>query len=542
MKPTRNTRKKSTAAVPPPQALAAIAAPQAERDESADQTGPLFNWLQERGAGVLLHPTSLPGDQGIGVFDAHAVRFLDFLSRSGIKYWQLCPLGPTGYGDSPYQCFSAFAGNPYLVDFMPLVNAGLLKDSDLAPLRALSADHTDYGAVYRIKLPLLAAAHAAYRAHGAALPYGDFAAFQASHVEWLEAYAYFRALKDHFSGRPWWEWPAEQRQFKSALQSPLYAQLAVQRESHAFSQYLFFGQWTDLRAAARQRGVEFIGDVPIFVAADSADVWANPELFELDQATGRPIAVAGVPPDYFSADGQLWGNPLYSWEAHAADGYKWWLARMRATFALYDIVRIDHFRGFDAYWRIPFPAETARHGTWEPGPGTALFRAIRHAFPDARIIAEDLGVLTDSVQRLLSDTGLPGMLVLQFAWGTDARNGYLPHNATPNSVIYPGTHDNDTTIGWYAAAPEVERDYTRRYLRVSGREVAWDFIRACYACASRLAVISQQDLFSLDTEARFNTPGKAEGNWQWRYRAEQLAKLSADTSTYLRELAKLYGR
>ncbi len=542
MKPTHPVREKITRLVPPPQALAAIAAPQAEPDEAADHPGPLFSWLQKRGAGVLLHPTCLPGDQGIGVFDAHAVRFLDFLSRAGIKHWQLCPLGPTGYGDSPYQCFSAFAGNPYLVDLLPLVRAGLLRESDLAPLRALPTDRVEYGALYRLKLPLLSAAHAAYRAKATPLPYGDFAAFCASQAGWLDSYTYFRALKDHFAGRPWWEWPAELRQHHTAVASPLYARLATQRESHAFSQYLFFGQWTALRAAARERGVEFIGDVPIFVAADSADVWANPELFELDPATGRPLAVAGVPPDYFSADGQLWGNPLYRWEVHAADGYRWWLARLRATFALYDIVRIDHFRGFDAYWRIPFPAETARHGAWVNGPGAALFRAIRHAFPAARIIAEDLGVQTPSVQRLLADTGLPGMLVLQFAWGSDATNSYLPHNAAPNTVVYPGTHDNDTTLGWYAAAPEAERDHARRYLRVSGREIGWDFIRASYACASRLAVVSLPDLLSLDTSARFNTPGKAEGNWQWRYRGEQFARLAADSTAYLRELAQLYGR
>ena len=542
MKPARSSRKKAPVAVPPSQALAAIAAPQAEPDEAADRPGPLFHWLKERGAGVLLHPTSLPGDQGCGVFDAQAVRYLDFLAAAGLKYWQLCPLGPTGYGDSPYQCFSAFAGNPYLVDLQPLVRAGLLAEADLAPLRALSADHTDYGALYELKNPLLHAAHATWRRTGAELPYGDFAAFEAREAEWLAGYAYFRALKDHFHGRPWWEWPAELRDYRSALTSPLHARLAGARESHAFAQYLFFGQWTQLRAAAKERGVEFIGDVPIFVALDSADVWANPDLFELDPVTRRPVAVAGVPPDYFSADGQLWGNPLYRWEAHAAEGYKWWLARMRATFALYDIVRIDHFRGFDAYWRIPFPAENARKGEWVSGPGAALFRAIRHAFPDARIIAEDLGLLTDSVLRLLADTGLPGMLVLQFAWGTDARNGYLPHNATPNSVIYPGTHDNDTTLGWYAAAPEVERDYVRRYLRVSGREIPWDFVRACYACASRLAVVSLQDLLGLDPAARFNTPGKAEGNWQWRYRPAQLEKLHAEAAPYLRELAQLYGR
>jgi 4-alpha-glucanotransferase len=540
MKSSRSSKK--TAATPPPQALAAIAAPQAEPDETADRPGPLFSWLKQRGAGVLLHPTSLPGNQGCGVFDAHAVRFLDFLKDAGMKYWQICPLGPTGYGDSPYQCFSAFAGNPYLVDLEPLVRAGLLAEADLAPLHALPAGRVDFGDLYRLKPGLLRSAHAAWRRDGVALPYGDFAAFTRENASWLEAYSYFRALKDHFGGQPWWEWPAEVRNHRSAASAGLFARLAVQREAHAFDQYLFFGQWAEIRAAANARGVQIIGDVPIFVAADSADVWSNPGLFELDPASGLPLAVAGVPPDYFSADGQLWGNPLYDWEVHRADGYAWWLARMRGTFALYDIVRIDHFRGFDAYWRIPFPAVNARQGEWVKGPGLDLFRAIRHAFPEARIIAEDLGVLTDSVVELRERSGLPGMLVLQFAWGTDAKNDYLPHNATPNSVIYPGTHDNDTSLGWYATAPEKERDHVRRYLRVSGREIAWDFLRACYACASRLAVFPLPDLLSLDSSARFNTPGKAQGNWQWRYRPEQLELVARDSGAYLRELAALYGR
>lgn len=503
---------------------------------------PLFDWLKRRGAGVLLHPTCLPGDQGCGVFDAHAERFLDFLAAAGVKYWQLCPLGPTGYGDSPYQCFSAFAGNPYLIDLAPLVAAGLLAESDLAPLRALPAERVDYGALHRLKLPLLRRAHRAWTAKRPALPYGDFAAFRREHASWLDSYCAFRALKDHCGGAAWTEWPAELRDFAAAQRSPLLAQLADECEAHAFAQYLFFGQWTRLRAAAKSRGVEIIGDLPIFVAFDSADAWANPALFELDPATLRPLAVAGVPPDYFSADGQLWGNPLYRWEAHAAEGYRWWIERMRAAFALYDLVRIDHFRGFDTYWRIPLPAENARAGEWRPGPGLALFRAIHAALPEARIIAEDLGDLTPGVHALRDACGFPGMLVLQFAWGGDAGNAYLPHHAAPNSVIYPGTHDNDTTLGWYRGASEHERDFARRYLRVSGAEISWDFIRAVYACTSRLAIYPLQDVFSLGSEARFNTPGKPEGNWQWRYDAAQLEQHFGGTTAYLRALAQLYAR
>ena len=503
---------------------------------------PLFNWLKDRGAGLLLHPTSLPGNQGCGVLDQHAVRLLDFLKAAGMKYWQVCPLGPTGYGDSPYQCFSAFAGNTYLIDLAALIPDGLLSPADLAPLAALSADRTDYGAIYHLKPRLLTQAYARFKQKQSMLPYGDFTAFCRQQAGWLEAYSYFRALKDHFNGVAWWDWPAEAREFSRTAKSPLRQQLAEEIAAYQFGQYLFFGQWALIRQAARARGIEIIGDLPIFVAGDSADAWANPGLFELDPKTLRPVAVAGVPPDYFSADGQLWGNPLYRWEAHQADGYAWWLARMRATFEICDIVRIDHFRGFDEYWRIPLPAANARVGAWMPGPGLALFRAFQAAFPRARIIAEDLGVLTDSVIQLREDTGLPGMLVLQFAWGGDAKNAYLPHHATPNAVIYAGTHDNDTTTGWFQATTEEARTHVRRYLRVDGRDIAWDFVRVSYASPARLAIVTLPDLLMLGSAARFNTPSKADGNWQWRYRAEALEKLFGGTTNYLSEIAALYGR
>ena len=521
--------------------LAAIAAPQAEPDESTDHPGPLFDWLKERGAGVLLHPTSLPGDQGCGVMDRQLTRFLDFLKNAGFRHWQLCPLGPTGYGDSPYQCFSAFAGNPYLIDLSRLVAAGHLAAEDIAPLRTLSKERTDYGALYRLKWSLLFKAHAAFLRSGGE-PVADFARFKDTHTFWLPAYAAFRALKDHFGGKAWTQWPAEIRSYALAQQSPLLARLTVEVDAHAFTQYVFFSQWDEVRAAAQERGISIIGDVPIFVAADSADTWANPELFELNPKTGKPLAVAGVPPDYFSADGQLWGNPLYRWPAHAAQDYSWWLARMRAAFALYDIVRFDHFRGFESYWRVPAAAETARKGKWTPGPGLALFHAIRHAFPDAKLIAEDLGEITPAVRQLLAATGLPGMAVLQFAFGGDAKNAFLPHNHTANMVVYPGTHDNDTTISWFQSADQRTRDHACHYLRVDGHEIAWDFLRAAYASPARLAVIALQDLLSLGPEARFNLPSKAEGNWQWRYTADQLARLDQNAAGYLRHLAGLYGR
>lgn len=503
----------------------------------------LFDWLATRIAGVLLHPTSFPGDQGVGTFDRHADRLLDFLQAAGMRTWQICPLGPTGYGDSPYQCFSSFAGNPYLIDLQDFVDRGLLAAADLRPLRELPAGHVDFGELYLRKWPLLRRAYASYlKAGSPALGAEGYAAFKERQAGWLEDYAYFQALKDHHGGRAWTEWPEDTRRFAAARRSPLRARLQAAIDSHCFFQYAFFSQWARVRAAAGRRGIEIIGDIPIFTAADSADVWSHPELFELDPATGQPLAVAGVPPDYFSADGQLWGNPLYAWKRHAADGYAWWHARLGASFELCDILRIDHFRGFDEYWRIPWPAATARVGAWMPGPGLDFFRSIKARFPEGKIIAEDLGVLTDSVTRLRDEAGLPGMAVLQFAFGDTAANPYLPHNLVPNSVIYPGTHDNDTSLGWYAAADERSRDHARQYLRVKGDEIGWDLIRASYGAVSRLAVIPLQDILSLGSAARFNSPGHPSGNWQWRYREDQLEGLFRGTAAYLEQLAALYGR
>ena len=508
-------------------------------------TDPLYGWLTggDRHAGVLLHPTALPGAYGIGSLDENAVAFLEFLAAAGFRHWQICPLGPTSYGDSPYQCFSAFAGNPYLIDVAALVRAGLLTNEDLAPLLRLGGDRVDYGALYNLKWPVLFQAHAQFvRSGRKLLPYGDFEAFRRQHAAWLPDYALFSALKGHFAGQPWWEWPASMRTPASARKTTLPRQLAERSEAYEYIQYLFFGQWARLRARAAALGIGIIGDAPIFAALDSADVWANPRLFQLDPKTSLPVAVAGCPPDYFSADGQLWGNPLYDWPVHAADGYAWWLARLRANFALFDVVRIDHFRGFEAYWSIPAGSATARPGHWVPGPGLDFFRAIRAALPDARLIAEDLGTLTPEVIALREATGLPGMAVLQFAFGGTSDNFYLPHNHRANCVVYPGTHDNDTTLGWYATADEKTRDHVRRYLRVNGQEVHWDFLRSAYASVCALAIIPLQDLLGLGSAARFNSPGVPQGNWSWRFRVEHLSALSGGATAYLRELAELYRR
>ncbi len=503
----------------------------------------VFNWLDERIAGVLLHPTALPSRYGVGAFDQAAIELLEFFAAAGIKAWQLCPLGPTGFGDSPYQCFSAFAGNPYLIDPGALVAAGLLKEEALQPLRALSQDRVDFGALYQLKLPILFSAHAAWKRDSKRpLPYGSFDTFRERHANWLPGYSLFSAIKEHFNGQPWWEWPAEVRSLERARKSPLAGQVAARAEAYEFVQYLFFGQWARLRQRAADLDMTIIGDAPIFAAIDSADVWAHPQLFRLDSATSRPTVVAGVPPDYFSADGQLWGNPLYDWPAHAAEDYAWWFDRLRANFELYDVVRIDHFRAFDTYWAIPAGAPNARTGKWEPGPGLPFFQRLRERLPHAKLIAEDLGDLSPSVITLREATGLPGMAILQFAFGSGADNLYLPHNLRANSAVYPGTHDNDTTLGWYASIDEPTRDHVRRYLRVSGREIGWDFIRAAYGAVSNLAIVPLQDLLSLGSAARFNKPGTSQGNWSWRYQAEQLRSLREGASPYLRELAGLYGR
>ncbi|HEX9785792.1 MAG TPA: 4-alpha-glucanotransferase [Opitutaceae bacterium] len=504
---------------------------------------PLFNWLTERAAGVFLHPSALPGDFGIGTLGREARHFVDFLGEADISYWQVCPLGPTSFGDSPYQGPSALAGNPYLIDVLALCEHGLIRQDALGPLLFLPQDRVDFGGIYKLKRPILRQAYNKFvsvkKLHQ---PYGDFAKFKENNASWLEPFALFQALKDHFGGRSWIEWPEEFATHSSAAKSSLRLTLAADIDAQRFYQYVFFGQWREMRDYARERGVSIIGDIPIFVALDSADVWANPSLFQFDTKEHQPRAVAGCPPDYFSADGQLWGNPLYDWDALSRDGYSWWLDRLRMSFELCDVLRIDHFRGFDSYWSIPAGSSTARIGEWKRGPGIAFFDTVQKAFPDAKIIAEDLGDINEDVRTLLKDSGLPGMAVLQFAFGGKADNYYLPHNLEANQVLYPGTHDNDTTRGWYHGAGIEVQDHVRRYLRVSGDDISWDFIRACYSAVSRLTVFPLQDLLNLDSRARFNTPGVAQGNWSWRYSTVKLDAFRRGGVSYLRELAAIYGR
>jgi 4-alpha-glucanotransferase len=503
---------------------------------------PLFSWLNRRSAGLLLHPSSLPGDTGIGNFGREARRLLDFMEAANLKLWQVCPLGPTGYGDSPYQCFSAFAANPYFIDLHPLVSFGLLERDELGPLHLLETARVDYGALYERFWPVLEKAFKRFHAAPHDLEgYGGYATFKEEQADWLEPYALFQACKSHFDGKPWMEWPAKYRTYARTLETSLPGELATSCEAQRFYQYLAIGQYHRLKREANRRGIRIVGDIPIFVALDSADVWAHPELFQLKKS-GQPDRVAGVPPDYFAPEGQLWGNPLFDWEALKQSGYSWWIDRLRASFALYDIVRIDHFRGFESYWSVPAESADARAGEWVEGPGLDFFRVVSKALPQARLIAEDLGVLTEAVLRLREQSGLPGMAVLQFAFGGGADNFYLPHNIDANTVVYPGTHDNNTSTGWYhQAGPEVQ-DHFRRYLRVPAENPAWDLIRAAYESVARLAVIPMQDLLALGAEARLNTPGQAVGNWQWRYRPDQLDALWRESAGYLGELGRLYGR
>jgi 4-alpha-glucanotransferase len=491
----------------------------------------------------LAHISSLPGDYGIGNLGLAARRFVDFLAEAGVRHWQICPLGPSGYGDSPYQLFSGRAGNPYFIDLGELLADDLLIDSEIAVLRQLPAERVDYGWLYHDFWSVLAKAHDRFAARGAdeVDGLGSLAAFRQRNASWLDPFTEFMALKAHCGGEPWTQWPQEFLTWSPQLGSALPASAQQEAERHAFYQYLFFGQWERLRRHAAARGVGLIGDVPIFVALDSADTWQNRAVFRLD-AHGQPLAVAGVPPDYFSAEGQLWGNPLYDWEHLATTGYAWWLDRLRAAFELCDIIRLDHFRGFDTYWEIPVGAPDARVGRWRKGPGLAFFETLRRHLPQARIIAEDLGYIGPDVVALRRAAGLPGMKILQFAYGHDANNVNLPHFYPPDSVAYTGTHDNLTTRGWLESLGADEAAKVADYFQLNGSPSAWPIIRAALATPSRLAIIPMQDLLDLPADATLNRPGTTEGNWQWRFTVEQLASLAGAKVSTLRRWIRLYDR
>jgi 4-alpha-glucanotransferase len=490
-----------------------------------------------RASGILLHVTSLPGSHGVGDLGPAAYRFVDQLAAARQSWWQILPLGPTGYADSPYQCFSAFAGNPRLVSLEVLAQEGLLDSAELPPPVPAIAT-ADYDTAAELKATATARAYRRFARTGGGPLAARFDAFCRAQAHWLDAFALFMALKEQHGGASWLQWPAQYREYDAASIALAARELAPQIELHKFRQFLFFDQWRRLREYAHARGVRFIGDMPIFVSADSADVWSRPELFQLDDQR-RPAAVAGVPPDYFSETGQLWGNPLYDWPRHEQTGFRWWIDRLRTTLELVDLVRLDHFRGFEAYWRVPAGSATAEPGAWVPGPGGALFFALQQALGSLPLIAEDLGVITPPVDALRRAFGLPGMRVLQFAFGGAQEDRFLPHHFVRHTVVYTGTHDNETAAGWYENLTAAEQQGLERYAPGAARDPAWTLIRLAWASVANWAIAPLQDVLQLGNEARMNLPGRTEGNWKWRLLPGQLSdevlkRLAQLTETYQR--------
>jgi 4-alpha-glucanotransferase len=495
-----------------------------------------------RASGVILHPTSLPGPYGIGDLGSEAFDFVDFLVDTGCSLWQVLPLGPTGYADSPYQCFSAFAGNPYLVSPEVLLAEGLLSSKDIHEHPSLPDDYVDYGQVIPWKLHLLDHTYDRFMHKPDPLLVNEYEQFQNKQAGWLPDFSLFMALKEAHQGAVWTTWePALRMRNPQALEEARrkYSD-AIQRQT--FRQFLFYRQWESLRAHANRRGVMIIGDAPIFVAHDSADVWVNPDLFFLDKK-GNPKVVAGVPPDYFSPTGQLWGNPLYNWDYHAQTGYEWWLNRLKAVLQMVDIVRLDHFRGFAGYWEVPAGMPTAEIGRWVKGPGEDFFNTVKAGLGDLPLIAEDLGEITPDVFQLRDHFHLPGMKIFQFAFLSDPDDMFMPHNYPRNCVAYTGTHDNDTTLGWFKSSPEAERDFCLTYLgldhTVQSGEFVQRVIRTVWASVAMFTLAPLQDLLALGTQARMNFPGKASGNWAWRMPEEAL---SNGLKKWLRTVNYVYGR
>jgi 4-alpha-glucanotransferase len=489
-----------------------------------------------RSAGVLLHPTSLPGPFGIGDLGPTAYRWVETLAHMKQSWWQVLPLGPTGVGDSPYQSYSAFAGSVNLLSPELLEQDGLVH-GDLWAGRSFPEGAVDYAAATAFKAAVVRAAWESFRAGRAAHLRADFDAYCGAEAGWLDEYARFMAIRESIGGVGLNEWPADLFRREPAALAAAEKRLADEIRMHRFGQFLFHRQWTALKDYAASRGVKVIGDAPIFVARDSADVWANPHLFLLD-ANLKPKVVAGVPPDYFAADGQLWGNPLYDWDRMAGDGYAWWIARFRHAIRQVDLVRLDHFRGFAAAWNIPAGDKTARHGKWVPGPGVKLFAAANAALGTLPLIAEDLGIITPDVDAMRTAFGLPGMSVLQFMLGAPD-NRYWPHNFDPNTVCYPGTHDNDTTNGWFAGIPEDERRTFAKYLGRIPTDAAWELIRMAWGSVAVLAVAPLQDVFGLGTDGRMNKPGVVGGNWRWRFKPQQFRR---DLLDRLADLTAVFNR
>lgn len=495
--------------------------------------------LKERLSGILVHPTSFPSPYGIGDLGAGAREFIDFLEQAGQHLWQVLPLGPTGFGNSPYQSYSSFAGQPLLISPEELVADGLLTEEDLEDIPEWESElRVDFDKVAEYKETLFRTAFSRFTELSSGDLLKEYRSFVCKH-EWLKDYSLFMACKEFHEGACWQEWTEEIARPDEKAKEKWTRKLKKNVDYYRFLQFLFFRQWSALKEYANSKNIEIIGDIPIFVSADSCDVWANPELFQLD-SKGYPTSVAGVPPDYFSATGQLWGNPLYDWKQHKKTGYEWWISRVRSQLTITDYLRIDHFRGFEAYWSVPATEETAINGKWIKGPGADLFHAIADALgEDLPIIAEDLGVITPEVEELRDDFQFPGMKVLQFAFDSVDENAFLPHHYPYNCVCYSGTHDNDTTNGWYNNANELSRDKVRRYMSCDGNNVSWNFLATAWASVARMAIVPLQDVMRMDSDARMNTPGTAEGNWEWRYSKEQLKEEDAKN---LWLTTQLYGR
>lgn len=495
----------------------------------------------QRSAGILLHPTSLPGKYGIGDLGREAYNFIHFLSAAGQTVWQVLPLGPTGFGDSPYQCFSAFAGNPLLVSPDKMVEDKLLTVKDLEPVPDADSRSVDFGRVYEYKMKLFGKAFGNFE-HGAPPALRKaYEQFAVKERDWLDDFALFMAVKDAHDGGEWGGWEPDIKSRAPAAMKSWAKKLERETAFYKFTQFLFFRQWHAVKKYANEKNIRIIGDIPIFIAYDSSDAWSNRRLFTIDEK-GEPLTVAGVPPDYFSATGQLWGNPLYRWKEMEKDDFLWWRTRISKTLELVDWVRIDHFRGFDAYWEIPGGAETAVTGRWVKAPGKKFFAAIRRSLGDLPIIAEDLGVITQSVRDLRDAFGLPGMKILQFAFGTKMERRFLPHNIIGNCIVYTGSHDNDTTRGYFEKAKNQDNDIyasAQDYLNYYGENICWALIKAAYASAARTAVIPMQDMLNLGSEARMNFPGKLGGNWAWRFSWDQVPP---DLAKIYRHLAGLYER
>lgn len=492
-----------------------------------------------RSSGILLHPTSLPGRFGIGDLGREAYQFVDYLVASRQQLWQVMPLGPTGYGDSPYQGFSAFAGNLMLISPEQLVAEGFIREDDLRDVPNYNTEHVEFGYVMEFKTALLKKAFDHYGKNSNSNLREQLDAFRHYAEPWLADYTLFAALRDAHNNADWNTWEAGLAQRHPEALDKARHELGHEIEAHEFYQYLFFRQWLELKAHARENAIKIIGDVPIFVAHNSADVWSHADLFKLDE-DGNPTVVAGVPPDSFSETGQLWGNPLYNWEKMRETGYQWWIERIRATLREVDIVRLDHFRGFEACWEVPAADDTAANGQWVETPGRELFEALRNSLGETPLLAEDLGVITPEVEALRDELGLPGMRILQFAFGGESDNLHLPHNYINHTVVYTGTHDNDTVVGWFTGeADENTRDHCKKYLRIDDNDMHWEFIRAALASVADMAIIAAQDLLGLDSRARMNTPASAEGNWGWRMQAEAL---NPELSERLKEMTELYGR